>query len=74
METFSDFSDLSWSLKLNFSRSKLHFPDLEVCYGWSTFLNPHFSRCLLRRICVTNQKNVYVEGYSTHTFDCFNLQ
>ena len=45
-----------------------------MCYGWSTFLNPHFSRCLLGRICVTSQKNVCMEGYSTHTFDCFNLQ
>ena len=42
---FSDFSDLSWSLKLNFSRSKLHFPDLEVFYGWSTFLlKPSFQQ------------------------------
>ena len=38
------------------------------------FLNPHFSRCLLGRICVTSQKNVCMEGYSSHTFDCFNLQ
>lgn len=41
----SDFSDLSWSLGLNFSKS-----NLEACSYWSMFLTAHFSRCLLGRI------------------------
>ena len=30
-------SDLFWSQERNFPRSKVHFPDLEVCCDWSVF-------------------------------------
>ena len=35
-------SDLFWSLTRNFSRSEVHFPNLDVCCDWSTFF-PHDS-------------------------------
>lgn len=35
---------------LNFSRSKVHFPGLEVCCGWTAFFTTSFSWHLLGRI------------------------
>ena len=44
------WSFLDGSLARNFSRSKEHFPDLEVCCDWSPFLTAPFSRRSLGRI------------------------
>ena len=37
-------SFLELSQARNFSRSKVHYPDLEVCCDWSTFFSAHISR------------------------------
>lgn len=52
------------SLSQNYSRLKVHYPDLEVYYDWSTFLTACFSRYLLGEDCVTSQKNIWMGSYT----------
>ena len=41
---FRDLSDLELSLAGNFSRSKVHYLELEVCCDWSTFFAARVNR------------------------------
>ena len=56
---FSDSSDLFRSFMLDFSRSKVHLQDLQVCCDWSTLLTPHLSRPLLGTINLMTDENSF---------------
>ena len=62
MRPFWSFLELL-SQARNFSRSKVHFPDLEVCCDWSTFFSAQVSRRSWARHTWRTPKNVCVGGW-----------
>ena len=63
MRPFWSFLELSRAG--NFSRSKVHSPDREVCCDWSTFFTFRFSRNARQ-----TPKCVRVGGYLSHKLSC----
>ena len=53
----------------NFSRSKVHFPDLEVCCDWSTFFSAQVSGRSWGRNAWRTPQNVCMGGYHVTSYE-----